>query len=366
MEEPKRVLHVIQRMEAAGSQTLLMNLYRNIDRSRLQFDFLVHYKEKQFFDSEIEELGGKVYRLSVREDYNFVKYYSQLNKFFQEHDEYKVVHGHMHSLGAVYLNCAKRRGVPVRIAHSHSNSSARNMKRYIKEIMINLYKKNANYLFACSKDAGKYMFGDSEFSVINNAIDSEKFIFNSDIRNKLREELNIKNKFVLGHVGRFEIPKNHNFLIEVFSEYCKMNNDAVLLLIGTGSLEEKIREKVNKLELAGKVIFLGNRRDVEQLYQAMDVFLFPSLFEGLGIVAVEAQAAGLPCICSENLPNEINLSTLFHPISLKDSISMWTKKIKIESESNKQRIDMSDSIKKAGYDIKYLAREMENFYLSKY
>lgn len=366
MTKPIRVLHILQRMEAGGSQALLMNIYRNIDRSKVQFDFLVHYKEKQFYDDEIEKMGGKIYRLSVREDYNFFRYYRELNNFFKNHNEYKVVHGHMHSLGAIYLYCAKVNGIPVRIAHAHNNSTSNDIKKPIKEIMTKYYKKSANILFACSRVAGKYMFGDSEFRIINNAIDTDKFISDNEIRNKIRTELGIKDKFVIGHVGRFELQKNHKFLIDIFNEYRKKNNDAVLVLVGKGSLEKSIKEKVLSLGIQDYVYFLGNRSNMAEIYQAFDVFLFPSLYEGLGIVAVEAQTAGIPVICTKDLPEEINLSSLYNTVSLDDDISIWIEKINEAAMNSDAHSNMSKIIKSSGFEIKYLAKEFEEFYLSKY
>lgn len=366
MNKPVRVLHIIQRMESAGSQTFLMNLYRNIDRSRVQFDFLVHYKEKQFFDNEIENLGGKIYRLSVREDYNLFKYYRDLNRFFDEHKEYKIVHGHMHSLGAIYLYCAKKNGIPIRIAHSHNNGISNNFKKPLKIVMTNCYKINANYLFACSETAGKFVFGNDEFKVINNAIDADKFIFNNKTREKIRAELGLEGKIVIGHVGRFELQKNHHFLVEIFREIKRKRNDAILLLIGEGTLKEKIKQKVIDLGLQDSVMFMGTRHDINRIYQAMDVFILPSLFEGLGIVAVEAQAAGIPTICTDTLPKETNLTPLFFPMSLKKSSNDWAEEALRVVRDNKAYSDTSSYIKNGGYDIKDLSKEMEKIYLSKY
>ena len=211
MSEPIRVLHVLQRMELAGVQTLLMNVYRKIDRTKVQFDFLVHYTEPQFFDKEIKELGGRIYRLSIREDYNLFKYYLDLNIFFKEHTEYQIVHGHMHSLGAIYLHIAKKCGVKVRIAHSHTNSTQKDVKRLLKVIMNHLYSLEATDLFACSQSAGKYMFGSKKFRVINNAIITDIFLFSAEKRKQKRKELGIADEFVIGCIGRFEDKSQSNF-----------------------------------------------------------------------------------------------------------------------------------------------------------
>lgn len=366
MTGPIRVLHILQRMEAAGVQTLLMNLYRKIDREKVQFDFLVHYTAPQFFDEEIESLGGKIFRFSVREDYNFIKYYMDLNNFFREHKEYKIVHGHMHTLGGIYLHAAKMNGVPVRIAHSHTNGTQKDFKRLVKMIMNRLYAVDANILFACSNAAGKYMFGSKQFDVINNAIITDKFVFSNVVRENKRRELNIENEFIVGNVGRFEIQKNQRFTVEVFERLIKFCPNSILLLIGTGSMQEEIKALVVEKGLQNKVMFLGNRRDVAELYQAMDVFLMPSLFEGLGIVGVEAQAAGTPIVCTDTLPTEINVSPLIYRGSLDESADEWVKLLLIAAENPQRHHNMKQYIIDANYDMDALAKRMEEFYLHKY
>ena len=365
MSEPIRVLHILQRMEAAGVQTLLMNLYRKIDRDKVQFDFLVHYTAPQFFDDEIEKLGGRIYRLSVREDYDFPKYYYELNQFFKEHKEYKIVHGHMHTLGGIYLHAAKRNGVPVRIAHSHTNSTQKDAKHFIKIIMNHLYAVDANILFACSDAAGKYMFGKRKFEVINNAIITDNFIFSEEVRKRKRKELKLEDKFVVGNVGRFELQKNQRFIVDVFERLSAIRTDAVLMLVGTGSMQDEIKALVDEKGLKDKVLFLGNRRDVAELYQAMDVFLMPSLFEGLGIVGVEAQAAGTPVVCTDTLPIEINVSPLIYRMSLNKSVEEWATAVLNAAENPQRHKNMKQYIVKADYDMDALAEKMEHFYLEK-
>lgn len=365
MTEPIRVLHILQRMEAAGVQTLLMNLYRKIDREKVQFDFLVHYTAPQFFDEEIQSLGGKIYRFSVREDYNFLKYYRDLNDFFREHKEYKIVHGHMHTLGGIYLHAAKMNGVPIRIAHSHTNGTQKDFKRLVKMMMNRLYAVDANVLFACSDVAGKYMFGSKQFDIINNAIITDKFVFSSVMRENKRKELNIENKFVVGNVGRFEIQKNQRFTVETFEKLIKIRPDSILLLIGTGSMQDDIKALVAEKGLQNKVMFLGNRHDVAELYQAMDVFLMPSLFEGLGIVGVEAQAAGTPIVCTDTLPMEINVSPLIYRLSLERPAGEWADMVIKAADNSQRHKNMKPYIVEANYDMDTLAKRMQTFYLEK-
>lgn len=366
MGEPIRVLHILQRMEAAGVQTLLMSIYRKIDRNKVQFDFLVHYKTPQFFDDEVKKLGGKLYRLSFREDYDPIKYIIDLNKFFSEHNEYKIIHGHMHSLGAVYLWAAKKHNIPIRIAHSHTNSTQKDIKQIPKLIMNNLYAKYATHLFSCSEAAGKYMFGNKKFTVINNAIDTSRFSANKEKRAAIRHELGIDDSFVIGCVGRFEIQKNQKFSVDIFEELLKKRPDSVLLFIGSGSMEQEIKELVSAKRLTNKVKFLGNRFDVDALYNAMDVFLFPSLFEGLGIVGVEAQSTGIPTVCTDTLPEEISVSPLIYRVSLSETPEYWAEKI-IEADRNLYKHkDMSSYVQAANYDIIDLVKKLERYYLKKY
>lgn len=367
MDKPIRVLHVLQRMESAGVQTLLMSIYRNIDRSKVQFDFLVHYKEHQFFDDEVEKLGGHVYKMSVREDFNLIKYCIDLKHFFRQHNEYKIVHGHMPVLGFFYLTAAKKFNIPVRIAHAHTNQHYNNLRGFVSKGMKKLYGINATDFFACSESAGKFFFKESKkFKLLKNAIITENFVFNEDIRNKKREALNLSNKFVVGHVARFAKHKNHTFLIDVFSNIKKLHNESVLLLIGKGELETKIKEKVEKLGLNDDVLFLGIRDDVNEIMQAMDVFVFPSVFEGLGIVNIEAQAAGLLTFCSDGVAKEVNISPMYTKIDLNLGADKWAEIILDKFEHRNPRTDMSEYIIKSGYDVKEIAKNMEEYYLGKY
>lgn len=366
MDKPIRVLHVLQRMEAAGVQTLLMSIYRNIDRSKVQFDFLVHYKEDQFFDKEIEAMGGRVYKLSVREDHNMVKYFKDLNEFFSEHNEYKIVHGHMPVLGVFYLYAAYKAGVLMRIAHAHTNQHYNNFKGYIAALMKSVYPIFANHYFACSGSAGKYIFGKRKYTVIRNAIMTERFAYQEDIRDRVRKELDLENKFVIGHAGRFAEHKNHSFLIDVFAEIVKIRPKSEMLLVGDGELKDTMVKKVHNLGLDDKIHFLGVRSDINELYQAMDAFVFPSIFEGLGIVNIEAQASGVLTFCSDAVSEEANISPVFTSIPLTKGAAEWAQLIVSKYDNRKPRKDMSQYVMDAGYDTKELSKRLQNFYLEQY
>lgn len=365
MSEPVRILHVLQRMEAGGTQTLLMNIYRKIDRNKIQFDFLVEYPEKQFYDDEVASMGGKIYYTNVRKDFNIFKFEKKLREILKEHPEYKLIHVHAYTIGYFCLKTAKKCGIPIRIAHSHNNETVHDIKWIFKLGMQKLYALYATDLFACSEEAGQYLFGNKEFKVLTNAIDSSKFIASIDVRNSVREELLIENNFVVGHVGRFHSQKNHKFLIEVFNEIKKKKNKAKLLLVGSGPLENEIKQQIKEMKLENDVLFLGNRKDMSRIYQAMDVFVFPSLFEGLGIVAIEAQAAGIPVVCSEGLPPEAEVTPLYKKLKLTDSKEKWAEETLKISNHPLCHTNMQQYIIDAGFDMNSTALEMQNYYLKR-
>ncbi|MGL6200639.1 MAG: glycosyltransferase family 1 protein [Lachnospiraceae bacterium] len=364
MTKPIRILHIVPNMQAGGLETLIINIYGNIDRTKVQFDFLVHYTGNFFYDSEIRQLGGKIYNLSVRNDNDFFKYLKDLDKFFEEHSEYKVVHGHMESLGQFYFKAAKKHRVRVRVAHSHSSATESTIKGRIKSLLLKRYKVFATDYFACSEKAGRYMFGNKKFTVLKNAIIVDNFLYNEDIRNSVRKELNIENKTVIGHAGRFCEHKNHKFLLDIFKEISNIEANAILVLVGAGETFDSVKEQVKKYGKDDKVMFLGVRKDIARLYQAMDCFVFPSLSEGLGIVAIEAQCSGLPVVGSDVIPKEAAITKRFHYMSLKESPKDWAKEV-LKVAKSKREAEI-DKIREAGYDVKDVAQYLQNFYLDKY
>lgn len=362
--EPIRILHIVPNMQQGGIENFLMNIYRNIDRNKIQFDFLVHYQKKFTFDDEIERLGGKIYRCSFREDNNFLKYYKDLNRFFKEHTEYKIVHAHMASLAYIYLGLAKKYGINIRIIHSHGTSHLKNLKGYAKYFLFKLADINANIRWSCSTEAGKYLFRKKKFEVIPNAIDMERFKYNEEIRNDKRKEMGLEDKFVIGNIGRFNLQKNHEFIIDVFYELQKENKNAVLMLIGTGELEEKIKQKVSNLKIEDKVLFMGNINNVEEMYQVMDIFIMPSLFEGLPVTGVEAQVSGLYCLFADTITREVQISNNCKFIPLQESKQIWKKEIISNNSNNREQ--SYENIKESIFNIKKLSKELEKKYLDLY
>lgn len=360
--KPIRILQVVPNMQAGGLESLIMNLYRNIDREKFQFDFLVHYKERKHFDDEIESLGGKIHRFTLRDDGNIIKYIKQLNSFFKNHKEYQIIHCHMSSIGFLLFLIAKKNGIKVRIGHSHNTATEKSLKGRIKGLLIKPYKYVTTVNLACSEEAGKYLYGKKTFKVIKNGVDVSKFRYNEEIQKSKRKELGIENCFVIGHIGRIELQKNHMFLLEIVKEMSKINKNIKLLIIGTGELEEKVKDRIKELQIEENVMMLGVRSDVSELYQAMDVFCLPSLFEGLPLVSVEAQISGLSCFFADTITRECKILERSKYISLNESPKYWANEIL--KENKKQNRFVSDEIiEKSGFDIKDTVKQMEQIYL---
>ena len=364
MGSPIRVLHVVVNMNRGGAETLIMNLYRNIDRAKVQFDFLTC--KEGVFDSEIKAMGGKIYRIPYVSDVGHGGYVRELNQFFQRHSHYQIVHSHMDKMSGLVLRAAKKAGILNRIAHSHNTSSEGGTVTRVYKWYVGQYiETSATHLYACSQLAGSWLYskGVKRPTIIKNGIECEKFSFSEQIRQSVREELNIGEKtFVLGHVGRFARQKNHLFLIDVFNSFQQVKKDSVLILAGDGPLREEIEKKVKKLSLENKVKFIGIRSDINRILQAFDVFVFPSFHEGLPVTLVEAQATGLPCLISDHITKEIDLGlNLVDQISLKDS-KMWLTGLK-NVESGHERKNANSSFTASGYDIRKTALKLQNDYL---
>jgi glycosyltransferase involved in cell wall biosynthesis len=362
--EIPRVLQVFSRMDRGGAESMIMNYYRKIDKTKLQFDFLVHTNERCAFDEEIELLGGRIYHLPKYSIKNHFDYKNKIRTFLYSHPEHKIIHGHYFTISAIYLKIAKKMD-RICIAHSHTALNEVSVKHLIFKLLIAPLRYLADYKLACSKLAGKWMFGSNNNKVIilKNAIDVNKFVFDKIVRNNLRKEFKIEDKFVVGHIGRFFHPKNHNFLIQIFQKITLINDDAVLLLVGDGELREQIENKVQKLGLKDKVIFTGVRTDIPELLQAMDVFLLPSFYEGLPVTLVEAQAAGLKVFASDTITTEIAITDNITFLSLQKSTEFWAEKIN-NANVGYERKGIKKEIIDAGYDVEDSAKWLENFYLS--
>lgn len=366
INEPIRILHVLGNLNYEGAQTFIMNIYRNIDRTKIQFDFIIHAENKTGYAEEITKLGGKIYLISNYKLINDLKYKKEWNSFFEYHDNYKIIHAHVRSTASIFLKIAKKNSL-ITIAHSHSTYSRGNyIERKIKDLLQKNIVNYSDYLFACSVAAGEWLFGPTintnrYFRVINNGIDCQKYKPDLLSRKKIRNELNIEDKFVIGHVGSFTSPKNHIFLINMFEAYHKIDKNAVLVLVGNGVLKPEIDSEIRKLKLQNYVKLLGVRSDINVVLQGFDIFVFPSKFEGLGIALIEAQANGLPCIISDTIPEEANISSNNISLSINDTKENWVNAIALRNKTGRDFL-LNQKVIDKGFDIIKVAKEMEEFY----
>lgn len=339
-KKPIIVAQIMGKWVGGGVESVIMNYYRHLDHSKVQFDFICDEDSTRIPYDEIKKLGGRVFLVPKYQ--NLPKYLKVLEKLFKE-NQYRIVHSNINTLSVFPLYAAKKAGVPIRISHSHSTSNPKEWKRnFIKNILRPFSKRYATDYFACSEVAGRYLFGNKTFNrgevkIIHNAIDIDKFKFDEVARKKLRKELGIKDStIVIGHVGRFVQQKNHTFLVDVFKEYHKKNPDSKLLLVGSGPLEDEIKKKVERLGLKDSVLFLGQRDDINKLYSVMDIFCLPSLYEGLPVVGVESQAAGLPIIFSNWVSHEAIISKNAKIVPTQET-GAYIKKMDEITQENKQR-----------------------------
>lgn len=359
MEEPIRVAQVVGKMNGGGVESVVMNYYRHIDRSRVQFDFLVDADSTLVPREEINQLGGRVFNVPPYQHINV--YQKELVHLFQKY-RWPIVHSHLNALSLFPLRAAKRAGIPVRIAHSHSTSGGRELtKNALKAILKHFSYVYPTHRFACSRYAGKWLFGPlSDFELVYNAIELTRFDFDSQTRNAMRANLGISDQqLVVGHIGRFMPQKNHRFIIDVFAELASKRSDVILLLVGDGEDKIAVEHRAANLGIADKVLFLGQRNDVDQLYQAFDVFILPSLYEGLGIVAIEAQRAGLPCVLSDKVPDEVDLTgnVDFLPV---DDVRPWVEYLLTMRSGNRCSIRENDFVQ---YDINRAAERLTLRYI---
>lgn len=363
-QEPIRIAQIVGKWIGGGVEAVVMNYYRNIDKSKIQFDFICDDDSTNIPYEEIEKLGGKVILIPPYQ--KVFKYHKKLKKVLKE-GNYKIVHSHINTLSVFSLFAAKCAGVSVRIAHSHSTTNKKEWKKNLLKIVLRpLSKLFATNYMACTEHAGRWMFGNKTYDkgkvyLLNNAIDLKLFSYKQNSREEIREKLNIDDSTVVfGHIGRFVEQKNHRFIIEIFNEYHKENSNSVLLLIGQGPLLNEIKEKVVLLNLENYVMFLGQKQNVNEFYNAMDIFVFPSLYEGLGMVAIEAQTNGLPVIASSYVPKIAKVTDNMFFLDLESDIGDWLNKIKLLLSI--KRSDGSSMVAKSGYDIKVEANKLIGIY----
>ena len=372
MSSPKIILHVVGRLDIGGAESRIMDLYHNIDREKVQFYFVQHTKDRCAFEEEVERLGGKVYHVPRFNVKNYFSYKKAWKDFFREHPEIQVVQGHMTSTAAIYLPIAKKAGVEVTIAHARSAGVDPGIKGKITRFLRrNLYEK-CDYRFTCSEMAGEAVFGDQnqiprKAAFIPNAIDVDKFKFDEETREQIRYELGLKDKFVIGHVGRFAHMKNHKYMLQILKQCIEIEKEkklpeTMLMFLGDGELKEEMMKQAAAMGISSRVLFMGNRRDVYRYYQAMDYFLLPSLYEGLPGTAVEAQASGLPGIMSDTVTREALVTELLQVRSIKEDPKVWAEEI-LKSDKTDRTV-YAQKVKDASFDIKEQAKRMQEFYLT--
>lgn len=367
MMSPIRILHVLGTTDLGGAESRIMDLYRHIDRTRVQFDFVVHKLEKGYFDEEITRLGGRIFRVPRFRIYNYFFYSKAFRDFFREHREFQMVQGHITSSAVIYLSIAKKSGIPVTIAHARSAGVDKGIKGVLTRWMRRNLSKKTDYMFTCSRLAGISVFGKEAVDggktiFIPNAIDSAKFVYNEEKRREIREQLEILNQYVIGHVGRFHYAKNHEYLIRVFAELCKGEDNYALILLGEGEGMESIKTLAEELGVEDKVRFLGNHGNVYDYYQAMDYFVYPSRFEGLPGTVIEAQSAGLRCVMSDAICEEVVITDLVHAMSIEQEPAKWAEYIR--ETAHYERKSPINQIRQEGFDVNTQAETMMRFYES--
>lgn len=363
---PVRIAHIIGKLRNGGVEAAVMNYYRNIDRTKIQYDFIIDSDSSNpVLIDEMKSLGGTI--IVVPPYQKPIAYHKALYKLFREKN-YPLVYSHINTLSVFPLFAAWRAGVPIRVAMSQSRAGGNEFLRNImKYILRNFSRTFATHWCAGSIVAGRFQFGnravDKERVIIwpNGAIETQRYAYNETVRDEIRRKLNLTDKFVVGHSGRFVPVKNHSFILDVFAEIHKKRNDSVLLLAGDGPLMDSVKEKVSRLGLNDSVILLGNVYDMEKYYQAMDFFLFPSFYEGLGIVAVEAEISGLPVIASSEVSDEAKFCDNLKFMSLSQPAGEWAEEALRISDGHVRR-DMSQYARSAGFDVKTQAAKLSEWY----
>lgn len=357
-----RILQVVNAADRGGAETMAMNLYRKIDHDKIQFDFTNHNGREAAYDNEIRALGGHILYLPKFKGYNYFQYVGAWRRLLREHPEYKIIHIHNYNIAGIVSKVAKEMGVRTIITHSHSTRL--NMpwaKKQVFYLFYNSLLHNTTHRFACGTNAGKFLFRDKTFTVVPNAIDTSRFRFVPEIRKALRSSFGIDDNIkIYGHVGTFRTPKNHSFLIDIFAEIYNIDSSAKLVLIGSGELMDSVRAKVSYMKLEECVLFMGQQNNVNEWLSAFDVFLMPSLWEGLPVSVVEAQCSGLPCVISDVIDHDVDLTGQVRFMSLNQSANDWAKEILSINPPN--RSIMGNTVAESSYNIDKVTTWLSSFY----
>ncbi|MBR4747971.1 MAG: glycosyltransferase family 1 protein [Abditibacteriota bacterium] len=377
MTEPIRILNAVGLMAPGGIETFIMNVYRNIDRSKVQFDFLYHRGLGGAYEDEIRSLGGRIYQMPVLKSgektyyWKIFAYISELKKFFNSHPEYHVLHGHMTNTASIYMPIAMKHGkVTCAIAHSHLSHARPGLSGTVTNLLQKSLSGISTDFFACSETAAEWIFSKEDIAagkvrIVKNGVAPKRFCYDREKALEKKRELGLESKTVIGNVARFRAEKNHTFQIDVLAELVKTMPDTVLMLVGDGELQGEMEDKAKRLGLQNHVKFMGLRTDVPDLMLAMDVYFLPSLFEGLPVSAIEAQAAGLPVVTSTGVTPETDITGNVTFLELSQGPAVWASKV-IEVCKSFERGDMTEYIRKNGYDITETARWLQEFYIKKH
>lgn len=371
MNKPLRVLFFIDRLRLGGIQMLAYDILKHNDPSKMEIEILNLDDGQQYpLTQTLKNMGVTIHQLKgawMRTPLDFPHYFKSVDRFFSEHHNYDVVHMHSSSKNYYILQCAAKWGIPVRVAHSHNTGfqSKNPLVIALGNMMMKPMRKYATHWAGCSQLACEWLFGKGcvergEAKVVLNGIDSSLFVYDESIRQQIRQELHIEDRFVIGHVGRFVNQKNHTFLLDIFAEVVKLQPNAVLMLIGIGELMEQMKQKAATLGIADKVLFMGFRDDRERYMQAMDAFLFPSLYEGLSVTLIEAQAAGLPVYTSDTTTTETKFTPEMQFLSLQQPAREWAEAI--IKQGCLERKDLTAEVEKNGFDIRVMVNNLIKLY----
>lgn len=359
-----RILHVIGKMDVGGAETLIMNLYRNIDLNKFEFDFVVHTDRTSDFDEEINYYGGNIYKLPKFNGLNLLSYSIKFKRVLQN-KKYDIVHGHIASSATIYLSIARLSNV-LTISHSHSEGKKSGIRSYLWRVANFPTKFISEIYFSCSQAAGISRFGknfnvnNNNSFIINNSVDKSKFEYKEENRRMIREKYGIRDEIIIGHIGRFSYPKNHKFMIEILTELVKINSNIKMIFVGDGETKKDIEDMVMERHLGEFVIFAGKQTDTSMYYSAMDIFVFPSIYEGLPTSIIEAQYNGLPILMSSNVTKESIISRRVIKLSIDDGVGDWCQLIQNLLTSKSQRI--IDDIINDEFDILSTVEDVEQIY----
>lgn len=360
-----RVLEIIGKRPVGGVGTVMLNYQKYVDAKKVQMDYLIFGEEAEAFDEGVKALGSKVYMYPALSGSQMGRTKAYLEEFFSEHaSEYDIVHLHAPTIAFLAFPIIAKHGIKTRIIHSHATLYAENKIKAIRnEVLWALAQGKITDRIGCSKAAGDFLFGKEEFTVLKNAIAYEDYLYDEAVRDRIREELQVTDKLVVGNVGRFSQQKNQTFLIEIFAKIKELRPDSVLWLVGDGELRSEIEAKIKAFDLGDSVKLFGMVNNTKELYQAMDVMVMPSLFEGLPMVGVEAQASGLPCVFADTITREVDVVGCPY-ISLTENLEVWAKAA-IDMANAKERRSYPAELDALGFNIKLEAKRLEELYLEK-